>query len=270
MKSLYRWAELTWEEIGALAGPDAVVVIPVGSVEQHGPHLPVGTDARIVSAVADAAARRVAERVPVLLVPTVEIACSEHHMEFPGSLTLTEETFVQVATEIGMSIVRHGFRRLLFLNGHGGNTAPLRVVVNRIRHRTDGSVLSVTANYWDLIREEVQALRRSKPGGISHAGEFETSAVMALDETLVLSDKRVKFLPKWTNGYFMPGWYTPSAVTPGFHLKDITASGVVGDPTVATKESGERFLEVAGRAVGAFVEAFAAWEWDRLYDNTEG
>lgn len=156
---------------------------------------------------------------------------------------------------------------MFFLNGHGGNAAPLQIVVNKIRHQTDGSVLCVTASYWRLIEKDVQEMRRSAPGGISHSGEFETSTVMALDESLVLPEKAEKFLPRWTNGYFAPGWFVPSKVTPGFHLKDITESGVVGDPTVASKENGERFLKAAARAVGEFVEAFAGWEFGNLYEQ---
>ena len=268
MKTSYRWTDLTWEEIGVAAkGENTVVVIPVGSVEQHGPHLPVQTDTRIVSEIAERAVKRASETILALLVPTIAIGCSKHHMEFPGSLTLGEETFVRAATEIGLSIAHHGFRRILFLNGHGGNEAPLQLVVNRIRHETDGKVLAGTAAYWRFIQEEVQEIRRSKMGGISHAGEFETSAILALDASLVDMPKAKKFLPKWSNGYFMPGWYVPAKIGLGFHLKDITQTGVVGDPTVATKENGERFLEAATTAVAEFIEAFASWEFTNLYEG---
>jgi creatinine amidohydrolase len=268
MKTNYRWADLTREEIGVVAkGENAVVVIPVGSIEQHGLHLPVQTDTRIVSEIAERAVKKASETISALLVPTIAIGCSKHHMEFPGSLTLSEETFVQALTEIGLSIVDHGFRRIFFLNGHGGNAAPLQLVVSGIRNRTEGKVICAATDYWRFIRDEVQEIRHSEMGGISHAGEFETSAILALDASLVDMSKAEKFLPKWSNDYFMPGWYVPTKVTLGFHLKDITQTGVVGDPTVATKENGERFLAAATTAVAEFIEAFASWEFTNLYEG---
>jgi len=270
MKASYRWEDLTWEEIGEWAKQDAVVVVPVGSVEQHSTHLPVQTDSRIVSEIAERAVKLAVETTPVLLAPTISIDCSKHHMEFPGTLTLSGETFVRAVTEIGLSIVHHGFRKLFLLNGHGGNTAPLQIVANEIRHQTAGKAMCVTAPYWNFIKDQVQRLRKSQAGGISHAGEFETALIMALDESLVRTDKICKFLPHWSNRYFMPGWYVDSKVTLGFHLKDFTKFGVVGDPTVATKESGEQFLSAAVEAVSAFIESFAKWEFSNLYEESGG
>ncbi|NIA10841.1 MAG: creatininase family protein [Nitrospiraceae bacterium] len=266
MKLTYRWADLTQEEIGVAAKADnTVVVIPVGSIEQHGLHLRVQTDARIVSEIAERAVKKVSETVSALLVPTITIRCSKHHMEFSGTLTLSEEILVRPLTEIGLSIAQHGFRRIFFLNGHGGNTAPLQLVVNEIHNSTEGSAICATADYWRFIREDVQEIRRSEMGGISHSGEFETSAMLALDASLVNMSKAEKFLPNWSNDYFMQGWYVPTKVGLGFHLKDITQTGVVGDPTVATKENGKRFLEAPVTAVAKFIEAFASWEFTSLY-----
>lgn len=268
MKTPYHWADLTWPEIGAASRDQrTVVVVPVGSIEQHGLHLPVRTDSMIVGEIAERAVRTAVAETPVLLAPTITIGCSEHHMEFPGPLTLSDETFVRAVTEVGMSIIRHGFRRIFFLNGHGGNEAPLQLVVNELRRQAGGRVMCATASYWRFIREEVQEIRRSEMGGISHSCEFETSAVLAIDPSQVDMSKAKKFLPNWSNGYFMPGWYVPSKVNLGFHLKDITKTGVVGDPTVATKESGDRFLEAAVTAVAGFLRLFSGWEFGNLYEE---
>lgn len=266
----YRWADLTWEEIAAWIHLDPVVVIPVGSIEQHGRHLPVKTDTAIATYVADKAVEKVRESSSVLLAPTISIGCSEHHIEFPGTLALNEEAFIQVGVQIGMSIVYHGFRRLLFLNAHGGNEAPLNIVKSVIRRRTEGHVLCVAVSSRKLVNEEaVRAIRHSKPGGMSHAGEFETSALMALDEPNVHPERITKFLPEWTNGYFQPGAYVNSRVSLGFHLKDFTESGVVGDPTEATADRGLQFLELRIDALGAFIKAFSQWEYDNLYNQPE-
>jgi len=262
------WERRTSSELGAAAeAPRSVVVIPVGSIEQHGPHLPVSTDSRIVWRIAEDAVLQAREEAPVLLAPLVSIGCSEHHMAFPGTLSITEETFVQVLTEIGLSVTRHGFRRVLFLNGHGGNDAPLQLVVNRIRRETGGKVIAASASYWRFIREEVSRLRTSAPGGISHSGEFETSAMLAIDERSVDMSKAERFLPQWTNGYFMPGWYVTSKIHLGFHLSDLTVSGVAGDPTEATAARGRAFLKAGSEAIAEFLAAFADWEFEGLYEE---
>lgn len=255
-------------ELGeAAADPRSVVVIPVGSIEQHGSHLPVSTDGRIAWRIAETAVLQARQKAPVLLTPLIPIGCSEHHMEFPGTLSIDEETFIRALTDVGLSLTRHGFRRLLFLNGHGGNEAPLQLVVNRIRHRTGGAVIVVSASYWRFIREEVDRLRKSAPGGISHSGEFETSAMLAIDAPSVDMSRATPFLPHWTNGYFMPGWYVPSKVHLGFHLSDLTVSGVAGDPTEATAERGEAFLNAGSEAIAEFLVGFSGWEFDRLYEE---
>lgn len=247
--------------------PRCVVVIPVGSTEQHGHHLPVSTDAQIVWTIARAAAERAGGEIPVLVTPLVSIGCSEHHMAFPGTLSISEETFVRAMVETGRCVTRHGFRRLFFLNGHGGNEAPLALAVNRIRDATQGRVIAGTASYWRFIRDEVAALRRSAPGGISHAGEFETSAMLAIDRGCVDMTHAAKFLPRWSNGYFIPGWYVDSKVHLGFHLSDITKTGVVGDPTVASAERGEAFLAATAEAVARFLVAYSGWEFTTLYEE---
>ena len=266
MKDSHLWSTRRSSELGAAAAdPRSVVVIPVGSIEQHGPHLPVATDSQIAWRIAEEAVLMARKEVPVLLAPLVSIGCSEHHMEFAGTLSLEEDTFIRAMTEIGLSMTRHGFRRLFFLNGHGGNEAPLQLVVNRIRHATGGTVIAAAASYWRFIQQEVGRLRRSAPGGISHSGEFETCAMLAIDESSVDMSKATRFLPQWTNGYFMPGWYVPSTVQLGFHLSDMTETGVMGDPTDATAERGEAFLKAGSGAIAEFLTAFADWEFDRLY-----
>jgi len=262
------WDRHTSPALGEMAThPRCVVVIPVGSTEQHGNHLPVSTDAQIVWSIAEGAAKRAANEIPILVTPLVSIGCSEHHMAFSGTLSLGEETFVQAMTEIGRCVTRHGFRRLFFLNGHGGNESPLTLVVNQIRNETQGRVIAGTASYWRFIRDEVDVLRRSALGGISHAGEFETSAMLAIDGECVDMAHAAKFLPRWSNGYFIPGWYVDSRIHLGFHLSDISKTGVVGDPTLASAERGEAFLAAATNAVARFLVAYSSWEFATLYEE---
>jgi creatinine amidohydrolase len=268
MKSRYRLSDLTWEEITSLAQNDkAVVVIPVGSTEQHGRHLPMQTDTRIVGEIAERAVSKARSAVPVLLVPTIGIGCSQHHMEFPGTLSLKEETFIQVITEVGLCIVHHGFRRLLFLNGHGGNEGPLQVAVNKIRHIAGNRVICTTVMYFQFIQESLKELQQSESGGICHAGEFETSAILALDRSLVNMKRAEKFLPKWTTSYFRPDLFGEGKVKLGFHVKDFSDSGVLGDPLVATAEAGKNFLIAAENEVAEFIKVLSDWEFSNLYEQ---
>lgn len=266
--------QLTYREIDELVDSETVVVVPVGSIEQHGMHLPLEVDTRIVEEIARQAARKASEKVAVLVTPSLWLGCSNHHMNFPGTLSLNQDTFIKVVTELAASLIHHGFKKILFLNGHGGNTNPLKVAVNQIRDGTKGDVLAAMLDYWQLIKEEVADLRESEPGGISHAGEFETSCMLYLDDKLVRKDKFSKFMPKWGTPYFGLGWYLPQSVHLGFHIKDFSTAGVIGDPTVATKEKGQRFIEIAAEKVNEFLIDFSRWEFSTLYKvenpKTEG
>src|ERR671919_1543432 len=126
------WARLKASELRALAERDAIVVVPVAAIEQHGPHLPVMVDSLLCAEVALRTARRVAARRPVVVAPTVWSGLSEHHMPFGGTITLDYPTFHALLRCVCRSLERHGFGRILLLNGHGGNEAALRVVVEQL------------------------------------------------------------------------------------------------------------------------------------------
>ncbi len=257
---MIRLSDLTWEEVRARATGNPVVVLPTGSTEQHGPHLPVKTDTLLVSSITEEAVRRAAARVDVLLTPTVWMGLSTHHSGY-FSLTLSFDTYQQVMTEMLESLVRAGFRRLLVINGHGGNTDPLHLTVTRVRDRH--KVLVATADYWDLARDEFNRIRESRSGGMGHACEFETSAVMHLEGALVRTDLiQAEYPPE------IPGWFAIDMTLPGGPVKigtrfeDITRRGVVGDPTLATPDKGRRFVEAAVSRLEQLIVAFANWSID--------
>ena len=250
-------SDLTWEEVRARATGNPVVVLPTGSIEQHGPHLPVKTDTLLVSSVTEAAVQRASARVDVLLAPTVWMGLSTHHSAY-FSLTLSFDTYQQVITEILESLIRAGFRRLLVINGHGGNTDPLHLTVTRVRDRH--KVLVATADYWDLARDEFNRIRESRSGGMGHACEFETSGVMHLEGALVRTDRiQAEYPPE------IPGWYANDMTLPGGPVKiglrfeDITRRGVVGDPTLATPDKGRRFVEAAVARLEQLIVSFGTW-----------
>lgn len=172
MSSVLRWDELTRTEVAALA-PEALLLLPVGSTEQHGPHLATGTDATLAGEIARRGAEAATRPDTILLAPTLAYGASDHHLPFGATLSLTVETFALVLRDLLASAARSGIRRALVLNAHGGNTASCAVAVAEAS-RAHG-LLCATAIYSQLL--ELATLETPVPG---HAGQFETSLMLAV------------------------------------------------------------------------------------------
>ena len=235
---LSRWAELTREELAEVA-PLAVTVLPVASIEQHGPHLPAGTDATLVTAVAERACALASSKNEVLLAPTLCYGASDHHLPFGATLSLSAATFGAVLGELLRSAARSSCARVLLLNGHGGNAASCRVVAAdaaRAEH-----IVVATASYWDLV--DLSDEKLAFPG---HAGQFETSLMLAAAAELVRAElARPSPGPPQRNH---PGL---SVDHPGLWEE---SDGFTDDPRAATRPDGERLLqkcvEAVARAIG--------------------
>jgi creatinine amidohydrolase len=146
-----RLARLSWSEVAELDRDRTVAVLPTAAVEQHGPHLPLDTDAFLCTRVAEESAVRARRDGPVVVAPTLPYGSSTHHMAFAGTLTLRPVTFLAAVDELCGSFVEHGFRRLLVVNGHGGNSALAREAVQQLANRAP--VLAACVDYWALARE---------------------------------------------------------------------------------------------------------------------
>lgn len=255
----YSLSELTWQEIRARAEAGSAVVLPTGSLEQHGPHLPVKVDTTLVTAVTAEAVRRASTVVPVLLAPTVWMGLSTHHTKY-FALTLSFDTYQQVLVELLESFIRTGFRRLLIVNGHGGNIDPVNMVVTKVRDRHSALVAAVS--YWAAAAEAIDRIRESGPGGTGHACEFETSCMMHLEPRAVRTDRiRAEYPPE------IPGWVRfdmthGAPVKVGTRFEDITRDGVVGDPTLASADKGRRFFDAVVERLEELLRSFAAWDID--------
>lgn len=175
--------ELTRTEARELA-PRALLVLPVGAVEQHGPHLPIGTDTLLVTHVARAAAARAGERIDTVLAPTVAYGSSGHHIPFGGTLSLGSATLHAAAGDLVRSAAASGFRRIFLLNGHGGNDLMLQQVARDVP--LDHVVDVAAGSYWTIAWQELLAAGAWERGGLpGHAGAFETSLLLALRPELV-------------------------------------------------------------------------------------
>ena len=227
--------EMTRPEVEeAIASGVDTVIITIGSTEQHGLHLPLGTDAIMGEALGQRVARALGD---TLLAPGMRIGCSEHHMDFAGSLTLSRETFIGVVGDICRSLARHGFRHIVLLPTHGGNFAPLAKAVEAIRPELSGVNLIAFTDlmaFMDEIFQTGKARKVTPEQAGAHAGEFETSIMLYLRPDLVAMDQA------------QPGYVgdqlsiAPLVFEKGFRA--VTANGVLGDPRNASAANGEAYM----------------------------
>lgn len=233
-----RWQRLRREDVLAAARADAVIVQPVGSIEQHGPHLPLDTDSFTSEAIALRAAA--AAPFPVLVLPTVWWGVSEYWMGFGGTIALQPGVLADLLADILGAVARNGFRRALLLNGHGGNPGTMHTVAVRLLGR---GVKVVGVNYWALVRDLLTEKSRADRGSIGHAGEVETSLQLALRPDLVRADlapregtevPRSALGKKWGDILIAPP--DPGVESP---------LGVYGAAAAASASFGEEILEMA-------------------------
>lgn len=175
--------EMTREEIREVA-PTATAILPTAAIEQHGPHLPVCTDAVLCGTVARQAATRANEQVPIVVAPTMQFGNSHHHYPFPGVLSFRTTTYVGAVTDVLEGLSRSGFKRLVVLNGHGGNCNPNGLVGQDFVNRLGYPAAVATGDYWNIAREALIGVMPSSviPG---HAGRFEAALMMAIRPDLV-------------------------------------------------------------------------------------
>ncbi len=184
----FRYEELKWPEVGEAALRDPVVVLPVGTMEQHGPHLPLLVDYIIPHRIANDVAELLTP--DVIVMPPVVYSFNEHHMDFPGTIAINMYTIIDYVAQIGFSLAHHGFRHIVLLNGHGSNVPVLDLAMRRINN--ESPAISVLANYWALVRDEDLPWARESHGVAHHAEEDETSLMLYLCPHLVDMSKAVR------------------------------------------------------------------------------
>jgi creatinine amidohydrolase len=254
------WARMTAPELRDLAARDALVILPVASLEQHGPHLPTSVDAALATEISLRAARLlVARGQPAVVLPCQWMGLSEHHFPFGGTISLDYATFHAVLRGIARSLKVCGFRRLFVVNGHGGNTEPLAVSVRELAVELDMPIASAT--YWNAATEAVGAiLERQK--SIQHACEGETAMMMVVAPDLV----RREHVEAAAAGAMAPGEIALRSSSDGVGIQRFRSfaerapgTGVRGDPRAATPEKGEALLQAAAAALAAAMANPALW-----------
>ena len=253
MKMLFE--EMTREQILEVA-PRAIAVLPTSATEQHGPHLAVGTDTLLCTTVARRAAEAAADQVSVVIAPPLAFGSSFHHNPFGGVLTLTSATFIEVVSEVVAGLSRSGFRKVVILNGHGGNSDHVGVVGQDAVNRLELPIVAASCNYWDLCREalvDADLIPDSLIPG--HAGQFETSMVMALRPDWVDEQARQQVDDVSTADIGLDVDLTGAVVQS--HGTWQKGPGHTDNPAAATAELGTAMLEIIVGEVARFFREFS-------------
>ncbi len=245
----YRYELLTWPEINEAVAMNKVVILPVGSTEQHGPHLPLDVDAKLSSAVVYEAARRAPAEM--LVLPPVAYGYCHHVMDYPGTINIEPTTFVKFLLDITRSVAYHGFKRLVIVNGHGSNHPLVEEVGRQTNLQTDA--LCVTLSWWQLVGQYWNSELRTSviPGGCAHACELETSMYLTVDKPHVREALIESHLAEFQK---IPGemeWHFTDLTGPSgpATLVEWTSSfsptGVIGEAAKATEDKGRRVFDHA-------------------------
>lgn len=253
--------ELTWTEVADMRDQLKAIIIPVGSIEQHGPHLPLEADIAFTFYVAKKAAENAYPKV--LVAPPLSVGVSQHHLERAGTLSLREETFINLLLDICYSLKHHGINKIIILNGHGGNRYSLYIAARRAKDELGLSV--VATEYWSFIPQKVtesnvETARIDSSFSVGHACEAETSMGLYIfpdkvrknairKEEIELSPKQRLMLP-YLRGHI---------IYPGFDV-ELSKTGVkpFGDPTIASFEKGKNLIEAAVKGFTEFLEDFTS------------
>jgi creatinine amidohydrolase len=259
---------LTWPEINEAVTAKKVVLLPVGSTEQHGHHLPLDVDNLLPRSVCLSAARLAPHEA--LVMPNVPYGYNEHALDFPGTVHIHYDHFIEFCLDVCKSVAYAGFDRIVVVNGHGSNEHLCEFIARRATLETDAMVASTM--WTNLAAEEFETVRESGHGGAAHACELETSAYLYLDESKVQMDKAAdhyggaagKEGSKFLHVDLTRGWGPMKVIR---WTSTATPTGVSGAPTLATKEKGRAVVEGAATNLLAFIREFRSMEKGERVDH---
>jgi creatinine amidohydrolase/Fe(II)-dependent formamide hydrolase-like protein len=238
--------EMTWEEARDRFKETDIAILPVGSVEQHGLHLPLSTDAFDAYWLAKEVAKRVVSPKPIVLLP-INYGISYHHMNFPGTISISPETLIATIYEIGCALLIHGIKKLLIINRHGGNVSAIKCASQKLKYEKKLFVFIDTGEIASKEREEI-----IKTQNDIHSGEDETSTSLANREALVKLDKLTKRVPKFSSQYL--GFTGVNKIPATFSVDELSSTGVIGDATLATKSKGKKLWQAHIKNLVEFIE----------------
>lgn len=249
MDMKYLLAKMTWPEVEELLKETDIALVPVGSTEQHGPALPIDNDAYIATELTLLLAEKIWSKQKVVVAPTITYGYSPHHMDFKGTITINESTLANVIIDVCKSLEHHGFKKIILVNGHGGNETAISNALHAMQGVVDAKIFVV--DWWGMGAMKIKEVATPP---VYHACDMETSLAWHLGQR-VLDDKRIDEPGK----SIVPGFIVPDMLAPpprastSYVMKDITDSGVVGYSTKATKEKGKLVADVVLENLEEFI-----------------
>lgn len=245
------WSELTAPDLRTIVDDSTVALLPVGAIEQHGPHLPLNTDAALAEGMALEASRRVKDAT-VLVLPTLSVAKSDEHVGFPGVLTLDAPTLQAVLVQFGRSVARSGIRRLVFLNAHGGNVPVLQTAIRQLR--IEEKMFCVSAG-WMAMGYPAGIVDPDEMRDGIHGGLVETAAMLHMRPDLVKMELAKNFVPASRavaerNAVLR----LLGPVSTGWTMADLNADGAAGNAAAATPDIGKALVEHAAARYATLLE----------------
>ena len=262
----YQLGKLTWPEINEAKSGISAVIIPVGSTEQHGPHLPFDTDTFTSDVLAKECAEEcLSRKVKILVTPPVCFGVSWYHMDFAGTMSISSSVYIALIKDLLRSLIRHKFPNIVIFNSHGGNTPALTVAINDIYDEARARVYLV--NWASLVLDKIKAMGIQSP--MIHTEEIETSVAMAIGQR-TLFEKAKKDCYSRREVYEKRGIPTSDHVTydalnsghgvviPMDFIKDISSSGIVGDATLASEEKGKELVKLIIERVAEMISSISA------------
>ena len=255
----YRIGELTWKEAERRFKDVDIALLPVGAIEQHGPHLPLDTDAFDAQYLAEQVAERCTAPRPLVL-PLIPYGISYHHDDFPGTISVSNDTLSRLVHDIGISVAKNGIKKLIIINGHGGNAPALQYAAQMINRDTRIFTCVDTGETSD-----VDLARICETPNDVHAGEIETSTTLATRPELVQMDKAESFVPDFSTHYLdfssrrSVEWYARTV--------RLSPSGVLGDPSKASVKKGHLIWEVMIKNLMELAEHLKDLSLDEIYER---
>ena len=242
----HNWTDIHWPDIADSDTSRWIAVLPLAATEQHGPHLPLGTDVFIAQAYLTRVQEMLPAACPATFLPVQPVGISTEHLAFPGTLTLPPDVAIETWTALGESVAQAGVRKLVIVTSHGGNSAAMSLVAQELRAHLD--MLVVTTSWGRLSAAEALFPAEEVRHGI-HGGAIETSIMLARFPQLVRQKKIADFIPAsvaMAQDFKLLSTQRPAPLA--WQAQDLNPSGAIGDATQATAETGERLLDVGARA----------------------
>jgi creatinine amidohydrolase len=261
------WDAYGTHDLARLPRQHLVAVLPVAAIEQHGPHLPLSTDRIILEGLIAATIERLPDSLPALFLPIQAVGKSDAHIRFPGTLTLSAGTLLQLLVEIGSSVAVAGVRKLILLNSHGGNSPVLDLAARELRIAHD--IVAVSANWYAFGLPDGILSERERRHGL-HGGALETSLMLALRPDLVRMERARDFeslTERLDRNFHHLGAARGAAL--GWQVQDLNPAGAVGDATAASAETGRAILEHGADILAKLIDDVYRFPVSLLHNPTE-